>query len=506
MRELAIVLFRQRRVFGYVFGLIFVIVVIYALSGTKYEAHTRVLVRRERADPPVTAQEHAPVEFARMEIMEEELNSEVELLKDEEVLRRVVEANDLSAHDWLRFLRPNEDRAVGAERAVRRLAKGLRVEPVKKTNLISVSYDSQNPKVAAHVLQSLANIYLEKHMEVHRPTGESHFFEQQTAESRRQLNEAGRQLLEFTVSHDVVSAAQQRDLALQRLSEVDASYRQAQVEMSETGRRVQVLQRQLTVMPERTTTEIRTADNPELLRALKSSLLDLELKRTGLLTKFETGHRLVQEVDQQIVQAQAAIVAEDVSPVRSETTEKNANYEWAKSQLQQAQVVLSGLEARSTATGMQLKEYRQLAQHFGKDAIRQDDLLSTEKAAEESYLLYVRKREEARMADALDERRIVNVVIARQPVVPALPIWPAWVVLMVGFIGAGVSGTGMAFVADYLDPAFRTPDEVLAYLRAPVLASLPREIKSLQSQPGFADDNPGKRPSRGVHGSWKGTA
>jgi len=46
-------------------------------------------------------------------------------------------------------------------------------------------------------------------------------------------------------------------------------------------------------LPARTTTQVRVADNPELMKALKSSLLDLELKRTGLLTKFEPGHRLV---------------------------------------------------------------------------------------------------------------------------------------------------------------------------------------------------------------------
>ena len=33
----------------------------------------------------------------------------------------------------------------------------------------------------------------------------------------------------------------------------------------------------------------------------------------------------------------------------------------------------------------------------------------------------------------------------------------------------------LAFAADYLDPAFRTPEEVVAYLNVPVLASLPRE-------------------------------
>ena len=45
---------------------------------------------------------------------------------------------------------------------------------------------------------------------------------------------------------------------------------------------------------------------------------------------------------------------------------------------------------------------------------------------EESYLLYVKKQEEARMDDALDERGIVNVAIAEHPVAPALPVWSAW--------------------------------------------------------------------------------
>ena len=47
-------------------------------------------------------------------------------------------------------------------------------------------------------------------------------------------------------------------------------------------------------------------------------------------------------------------------------------------------------------------------------------------------------------------------------------------VVAVGFVAAGVAGTGAAFTADYLDPAFRNPEDVYAYLNAPVLASLPR--------------------------------
>ncbi len=473
MRELAMVLFRQRRLFVGVAGSIFVLGLVYAFAGATYRAQIRVLVRRGRSDPPVSSQQNAPPDFSRVEVTEEELNSEVELLKDDDVLRRVAEANDLASRDWLRWLRPHEEAAVRVERATKRLANKLKVESIKKTNLIAVSYDAADPQLAAQVLQSLSSIYLEKHVQVHRPSGQLHFFDQQTMESRQQLAEAQRKLLAFTKRHGIVIAAQQRDLVLQRLDAVQAKYGQTQVEMSETEHRVRELNSQVAELPQRTTTQVRTADNPELLRALKASLLDLELKKTQLLTKFEPNHRLVQEVEQQIAQAESAIAAEKSTPVHDETTDKNADYEWAKSEAQRARVDMKGLEAREATTGEQLVVYSNVARQLGQEAIIQDDLMSSEKAAQENYLLYVKKREEARMGDALDEGGIVNVAIAEQPVVPALPVWPAGAVVLVGFITAITAGSGAAFAADYLDPALRTPEEVLTCLEIPVLASLP---------------------------------
>ena len=470
------VLFRQQKIFVSVAGLVFVLAVVYAFAGATYRAHLRVLVRRGRVDPPAAAQQNAAPDFSRVEVTEEELNSEVELLKDDDVLRRVVAANDLAAHDWLRWLRPHEEPAARTERAVKKLSNRLQVEAIKKTNLITVSYDSQEPRVAGDVLQSLASIYLEKHMEVHRPSGQLRFFDQQTAESQRQLEEAKGKLLAFANGHGVVMAGQQRDQLLQRLDEADSSYRQTEVEMSETEHRVQGLKAQLARLPERTTTQVRTADNPELLRALKASLLDLELKKTQLLTKFEPSHRLVQEVEQQILQAKGSIAAEKLTPLRDETTDVDANYEWAKGELQKAQIEMTGLAAREATTRAHLAQYRILARQLGEDAITQDDLTSSEKAAQDNYLLYVKKREEARMGDALDQGGIVNVAIAEQPVVPPLPVWPAGVVVLVGFVAALTSGTGAAFAADRMDPALRTPEEVMRCLEIPVLASLPEEI------------------------------
>ncbi len=482
------VAFRQQRAFICAAGIVLLGFTFYAVAGAKYQAQMEVLVHRGRADAPVTDQENAPVDLTRLAVTEEELNSEVELLRDDEVLRRVVQDNNLENQGWLRWLRPGETHAARVERAARRLAKKLEIEPIKKTNLISVSYGSTDPRVAAAVLRSLANIYLQKNAEIHRPPGELPFFVQQSGESREQLAKTQQDLLRFMASHGVVAAAQERDLALQRLSEVDAGHRQTQAQLAEVGSRLQELQALLKVLPPRTTTQIRTADNSDLLKSLKATLLDLELKRTHLLTEFEPTHRLVQEVEQQIKQTKNTIAVETLNPIRDETTDLNSHYEWAKAELERSQVEMSGLKAKEAATGIEVAAYQGMARQLGEDAIVQDDLVSTEKTAEDSHVLYLKKQEGARMDDALDQRGIVNVTIAERPIAPALPVWSSWALVMIGLAAAGAAGTGAAFAADHLDPRFRTPDEVMGYLDMPVLASLPR------------------RSTKGLLTSWKETS
>src|SRR5579863_1859307 len=154
LRELAMVLFRTRKVFVGVSGSVLAAAILYAIFGTQYEANMQVLVRRGRANAPVSVEQDAPVDLTRLDITEEELNSEVELLRDDEVLHTVVQETGLGENDWLHFLRPGEGNAQRVERAARRLAKKLKVEPIKKTNLIAISYAADDPQVAAKVLES----------------------------------------------------------------------------------------------------------------------------------------------------------------------------------------------------------------------------------------------------------------------------------------------------------------------------------------------------------------
>ncbi len=107
------------------------------------------------------------------------------------------------------------------------------------------------------------------------------------------------------------------------------------------------------------------------------------------------------------------------------------------------------------------------------DSVDQQDLMRTAKADEDNYLLYLRKREEARIGDALDERRILNVAIVEPPAAPALPTHSVLLYFLLAFGLAMAFSVGMAFTAEYFDPTIRTPDEAHAVLEVPVLAWLP---------------------------------
>jgi len=120
-----------------------------------------------------------------------------------------------------------------------------------------------------------------------------------------------------------------------------------------------------------------------------------------------------------------------------------------------------------------LARHRNGARSLQEASIVQRDLVRTAKTEEENYLLYLRKQEEARIDDALDRRGILNVAIAEAPAVPVLPARSFWIYGFLTVLLAGTGALSCAFTSDFLNPSFRTPDEVTRFLESPVLASLP---------------------------------
>ncbi len=476
LRDLLSVGFRQRRLMINTFlGILALAVILACVMPKKYQSEMKILVRHERADSMVTPDREQPMQL-RTEVSEEELQSEAELLRSRDLLTKVVEACGLERngdHSLLNAIGHKDDEQIS--RAVVKLENGLTVQPIKLTNLISVKYSAKDPQLAARVLNTLASLYLEKHLAIHRAPGEFEFFHQQAEQYRTALINAETKLTNFSREQGVVSPALQKEISVRKLAEVEADLKTTRASIAETRERIRKLEAQLGTLPNRQTTQVRTADNPQLMERMKSTLLELELKRTNLLTKFEPTYRPVQEVEQQIAQTRAAIEAAEKAPLRDEITDRDPTYEALKSELAKAQTNLAGLEARATATASLVRTYKTESAQLDSKEVLHQDILRAAKADEENYMLYLRKQEEARISDALDRQRISNVVVAEPAAVP-FTAQSRWLfVLMLGGLLAAVSSVVLAFAVDYWDPSFRTPEEVESLLGSPVVAAIPRD-------------------------------
>lgn len=488
LRDIATPLFRHRRLVLLTFcGLVLGTVLGIILLPKDYQAKMKILVKRERVDTAVTPGRDAVMSNSGS-VTEEELNSEVELLKSRDLLEKVAESCNLqqseSGHFWERLISTSEedeadgvqDRQKKISRAVLALENKLHIEPLKKTDLIEVTYDSPDPQLAARVLRTLGNLYLEKTVAVHRPPGAFEFFQTESQHYDQELQAAQAQLARFDREKGVADPQLEKQIALQKLSEFEGTFNATQVAIKETEKRTHAVKDQLASTPEQSMSTVRSSDNPFLMQQLKTTLLDLELKRTGLLEKFEPDYRPVQEVQKEIADTIDAISKAEKSPDREETTDRNPSYEWLRAELTKSNAELATLNARAAETTNVIRQYRTRIGVINMNGSQQENLLREVREAEGNDLLYKQKREEARIGDALDRQRIVNVAIAEEATVPALPSRPHWVLtLLLGTLLAGLASPGVAFVVDYFDPSLRTPDEVRKVLQIPVLAALPRE-------------------------------
>ncbi|MFZ1000294.1 MAG: Wzz/FepE/Etk N-terminal domain-containing protein [Candidatus Sulfotelmatobacter sp.] len=482
LRDIVTIVFRHKRVVILSFlGILTGAVLAAVLHAPEYRASTKFLIERERLDPVISPGESTPPE-SRGEVTEEELNSEVELIESADVLRQVVVSCGLDQKkSFLGSLFGAGNDATRIAKAAKRLQSDLKIEVVRKSNVISVSYTADDPQLAARVLSVLGDAYLKKNVAVHRPPGQFEFFDQETQAYGKNLADAESKLKTFSSQEGGVAPQMARDITLQKLSEFRASLQQTRADIAGTEERIRALEKQAGSTPQRLTTSASQTDDAQVLQGLKATLMTLELKRTELLTKYQPTYALVQEVDKEIADAKASIVTEEDRPIRQETTDRNPTYNWINEELAKAKADYSGLQARAAATQAIVSNYEAKAEELDQKGLVQQDLLRTMKTDEENYLMYQRKREEARMTNALDQTRILNVAIAEQPIAPTLPSNSPWTALVVGLMLAVIVSLGTAFGLDYMDTSFRTPEEVVSELNVPVLGTI-----SLK-QSGFQD-------------------
>src|SRR5438034_10690847 len=260
LRDLLSVGFRQKRLMINTFlGIFSLVIVLAAILPRKYQSEMKILVRHERADNMVTPDREQPMQL-RTDVSEAELQSEAELVKSRDLLTKVVETCHLQKAGDQSGSNADDEQT---SRAVVKLERDLKVEPIKLTNLISVAYKSKDPQLAARVLNSLASLYLEKHLAMHRAPGEFDFFHQQAEEYRKALANAEAKLTDFSREQGVVNPALEKEIAVRKLAEFEAEAKSARASIAGTRQTIRTLESQLTSLPKRQTTQVRTYGKPQ---------------------------------------------------------------------------------------------------------------------------------------------------------------------------------------------------------------------------------------------------
>ena len=314
-----------------------------------------------------------------------------------------------------------------------------------------------------------------KHVAVHRPAGSYEFFAEETQKYHDELENAEKKLRDFGLQNAVAAPDEQRtDLSTQVADSVGLVHL-AEQSIAADEERIKDDREQMTATPQRLTTLQASAANEKLISDSRAALLAAQNKRTQLALKYDPNYPLVREADQEIAEDQAAVAQAEQKRYVTETTNYDPTYELLREDIAKSEADLSAQRAALAATKRSVQNIRGEMVKLDQLSLSQQDLQREAKAAETNYLLYLAKREQERTSNALDVTRIANVAIAVPPSIPALPVFSWPMIVLIGFGSATVLGVGAAYTADYLDPSFHTPSQVIEILGIPFVAALPHK-------------------------------
>ena len=439
------------------------------LLPNQYQSRMRILVKNARADVVITP-ERTNSSNTNGEVTETQINSEIALLTSKDLLEQVVRQCELDKQISFSFWSKN---VPPVERAVLQLEKDLEIGATRKADIIEISYTSRSPELAAAVLKTLANLYLEKHLKLHRPPGTYEFFQTQTSQFGAQLQDVEGDLESFQKRKNFVSLEQEKQLNLQKMAEARSRYLESVGSVKDATERIAKLQQQLSQLPLRVATQSRSLPNQYSLERLGTMLAELKNRRTELLTKFLPEDRLVKEIDQQIKDTTAALEENKKATSIEQSSDINPLRQALETELARARLEVAGQKARRDDLLQQVEQYRAVLTRLEEATKEHGDLSRQVNEVEGNYQLYARKQEEARIADELDQKKITNVSLAETPVVQRAPAKPnRRLTLALGLFLALFVSSCAILVAELWRDTIHTPRELEILAGVPVIATL----------------------------------
>ncbi len=336
--------------------------------------------------------------------------------------------------------------------SVKYLEDNVSIEPVRRSNLVHVSFDSYDPKLAARVANQLAEDYIQITLDAKwDETNEaSKWLSGRLDELKGKLEKSDDALQAYAQSHSILfinGKNGDQNTANMRLEELLQDLTDAQADRIK-------MQAQYSLVEKGKLQDLPGVLDNRLIQNLEDRKAGLEKDYATVTAFVKPDYPKARQVQRQIDALQKQINEQKAAILQNIAD----NFKAAKN--------------REDYLRTAVNDQRKVVDDINRKSIQYNIL---KREADSNRQLYDGLLERMKEAQVSSTSRASNIHIVDSAEVPAHPVKPRVPLnLALGiFLGAGL-GIGLAFFQEYLDKTLKTSDDVERLLRLPSLGVLPR--------------------------------
>jgi uncharacterized protein involved in exopolysaccharide biosynthesis len=468
-KELLTLLFRYKfKILAIFFTVVVTVIIGTFLMTDVFEAKSTVMVKigREYMNRPEVGDSRTVMALNQEGV----INSEIQILTNRELIRKVIETMKPELL-YPELSKDRSSRITPLELSIAKFEKNLKVEGVKKSSVIEVSFKHNDPQLAARAVNLLVDYFREKHLQVFSDP-QSSFLEKQLGSYAQKLKETESRLESFKQANRVYSLAEQRTLLLQQRTELGTLLNSTENTISELQKKVASLKPHLRDFSDSDASYTQT-ERDRIIVDAKARLLALQLNEQDLLKKYTESNRFVVNARKDIALVKAFLREQEEELGRKVKT-ANPVYQDIKKDLVRAETDASALSSKAAVIRAQLRTIDGEIKSLDLSEKQLENIKREKGIIEKNYQTYAERAEEARISDEMNRLKLANISVIQLASAPAVPgNRKTGLNIVLALLLGAAAGIGFAFLSEHLAQDFSTPVKVEKLLGMPVLASIP---------------------------------
>lgn len=447
-----------------IFGLSLTLGLVYAISQKpSYKAEGSVMIKTNRT----SSLTGLPQDIGRLESLntnDNPLETQVRIIGSNPVLEKTIKELQL---------KDKADKPL----SIRIFAQQLKIEGIKGTDVVQLSYKSNDPALAAQVVNKVIDNYIDLNIKANqeeaRTAKEVLIAEIPNAETT--VKKAESELRIFKETNKIIALEQEATVAVDTVSKIGNQISDAQAQLNDVKGRLEQLRAQAQVDSQQGVIASELSQAPGVQKVL-SELQEAESKLAVERTRFEAEHPAITGLEEKIAVLKN-LLKERTGQVAGTAQVSQGSLQVGQlrqsliADITRAEAQRVGLERQISTLSQQREAYIKRANYLPKLEQSQRELERRLQAAQGTYETLLKKRQEI---DIAENQKIPNARVISYALIPDFPEGPRKILFIIGGGVVGIFlGIIVAFTIDLVDRSVKTVQEAKEVLRYTVLGVIP---------------------------------